>query len=99
AKLFYDNTVTGWSGSFRAIYRSRWGSYDKEGNGVINRSDEFAKGFVMLNIAAAKTIDHFKIQAGIDNLLNYKDVLNLPAQPGIHPYISLAYSFINNNHK
>jgi outer membrane receptor for ferrienterochelin and colicins len=96
-KLFYDNTAVGWSGSFRAIYRSRWGTYDKEGNDIINRSDEFAKGFVMLNIAAAKTIDHFNIQAGIDNLLNYKDVLNLPAQPGIQPYISLAYSFINNH--
>jgi outer membrane receptor for ferrienterochelin and colicins len=96
AKLFYDNTATGWSGSFRAIYRSRWGTYDKEGNGIINRSDEFAKGFVQLNIAAAKTIKHFKIQAGIDNLFNYKDVLNLPAQPGIQPYVSLAYSFINN---
>ncbi|MES1216496.1 MAG: TonB-dependent receptor [Bacteroidota bacterium] len=99
AKVFYDNIKTGWSGSLRTIYRSRWGTYDKEGNGIINRSDEFAKGFLMLNIAAAKTINHFKIQAGIDNLLNYKDVLNLPAQPGIQPYISLAYSFINNNHK
>ena len=97
AKVFYDNLKTGWAGSLRAIYRSRWGTYDKEGNGIINRSDEFAKGFVMLNIAAAKTIDHFKIQAGIDNLLNYKDVLNLPAQPGIQPYISLAYSFIKKS--
>ena len=96
-KLFYDNSSTGWSGSLRAIYRSRWGTYDKDGNGVINRSDEFAKGFVMLNIAAAKTIHDFKIQVGIDNLFNYKDELNLPAQPGIQPYISLAYSFITNH--
>ena len=97
AKLFYDDDKNGWSGSLRAIYRSRWGTYDKEGNGIINRSDEFAKGFVMLNISAAKAINHFKIRAGIDNLLNYKDELNLPAQPGIQPYISLVYSFITNH--
>jgi outer membrane receptor for ferrienterochelin and colicins len=97
AKLFYDNAATGWSASLRVIYRSRWGTYDKEGNDIINRSDEFAKGFALLNITAAKTINHFKILGGIDNLLNYKDVVNLPAQPGIQPYISLTYSFINNH--
>jgi outer membrane receptor for ferrienterochelin and colicins len=97
AKLFYDNAVRGWSASLRVIYRSRWGTYDKEGNDIINRSDEFAKGFALLNITAGKTINHFKVQAGIDNLFNYKDVVNLPAQPGIQPYISLAYSFINNH--
>jgi len=97
AKLFYDNSSTGWSGSLRAIYRSRWGTYDKDGNGVINRSDEFAKGHMMLNISAAKSICDFKFQVGIDNLFNYKDELNLPAQPGIQPYISIAYSFITNH--
>ena len=97
AKLFYDNPTTSWSGSLRVIYRSRWGTYDKDGNDIINRSDEFAKGFASVNIAAAKTINHFKIQAGIDNVFNYKDELNLPTQPGIQPYVSLAYSFINNH--
>ncbi|MBK5272687.1 MAG: TonB-dependent receptor [Bacteroidia bacterium] len=96
-KLFYDNTSDGWSGSVRAIYRSRWGTYDKDGNGIINRSDEFANGFVMLNISAAKTISNFKVQAGVDNLLNYRDILNLPGQPGIQPYISISYSFIKKS--
>jgi hypothetical protein len=36
------------------------------------------------------------LQAGIDNLFNYKDELNLPGQPGIQPYISINYSFIKN---
>ena len=98
-KLFYDNTSNGWSGSIRAIYRNHWGTNDKDGNGIINRSDEFAKGFLLLNISAVKKIGSFSVQAGIDNLLNYKDVLNLPGQPGIQPYISINYSFIKNQKK
>lgn len=96
AKLFYENEKKGWSASLRVIYKSRWGTYDKDGNGLINREDEFAKGSALFNINAAKTINAFRIQAGIDNLFNYKDELNLPGQPGIQPYISINYSFIKN---
>lgn len=97
AKLFYENIKTGWSGSLRVIYRSRWGTFDKEGNGIINRDDEFADGFTIMNISGSKTINAFRLQAGIDNLFNYKDELNLPAQPGIQPYISLSYSIIKKS--
>ena len=96
AKFFYDNEKKGWSASARVIYKSKWGTYDKDGNGIINREDEFANGFAMVNITAAKTINAFRIQAGIDNLFDYKDELNLPGQPGIQPYISINYSFIKN---
>jgi outer membrane receptor for ferrienterochelin and colicins len=96
-KLFYDNPSKGWSFSLRGIYRSRWGTTDKDGNGIINRSDEFAKGFLLANISVAKTIKDFRLQAGLDNLLNYKDSKNLPGLPGIQPYISIMYSFIKKN--
>jgi len=96
AKLFYKNEKKGWSASIRVIYKSRWGTYDKDGNGIINREDEFAKGAALFNLTAAKTINAFRLQAGIDNLLNYKDELNLPAQPGIQPYVAIQYSFIKN---
>ena len=96
AKLFYEDEKKGWSASFRVIYRSRWGTYDKDGNGIINRDDEFANGHALVNIIAGKTIRAFRIQGGVDNLFNYKDELNLPGQPGIQPYISINYSFIKN---
>ena len=63
---------------------------------IINREDEYAKGSTLVNINAAKTIKAFRLQAGIDNLFNYKDEFNLPGQPGIQPYISINYSFIKN---
>ncbi len=96
AKLFYENEKNGWSASVRVLYRSRWGTYDKDGNGLINRDDEFAKGAALFNVNAAKSFNGFRIQAGIDNLFNYKDELNLPSQPGIQPYVSINYSFIKN---
>lgn len=96
AKFFYDNEKKGWSASLRVLYKSRWGTYDKDGNGIINREDEYAKGSALVNINAAKTIKAFRLQAGIDNLFNYKDELNLPGQPGIQPYVSINYSFIKN---
>ena len=68
-KLFYDNADNGWTFSIRGIYRSRWGTTDQDGNGIINRSDEFAKGFVEANISAAKMIKTFRFQVGVDNLL------------------------------
>jgi hypothetical protein len=37
ARLFYDNEKKGWSASLRVLYKSRWGTYDKDGNGIINR--------------------------------------------------------------
>lgn len=95
-KLFYENAESGWSGSCRLIWRSRWGTFDKDGNGIINRSDEFAKSSALINVNAARQFASFRIQAGIDNLLNFKDVINQPGQPGIQPYLSVQYAFIKN---
>ena len=98
AKVIYENTK-GWSGSVRALYKSRWGTTDQDGNGLINRDDEFAPGFMQLNISAARQLGPLRLQGGIDNLLDYKDPLFLPGQPGIQPYISVLYSFINKKNK
>lgn len=95
-KLFFEDIKSGWSASVRAIYKSKWGTYDKDGNGIINREDEFASGYTLVNITASKIIKAFRLQAGIDNLFDYKDELNLPGQPGIQPYLSIQYTFIKN---
>lgn len=99
ARLFYENEKRGWAGSLRIIYRSGWGTYDKDGNGLINRSDEMASGFAQVHIAISKTLRWFRIQAGVDNLLNHRDTINLPSQPGILPYLSVSYSLKKNKNK
>lgn len=92
-KLTYENT-TGVFATTRLIYRSRWGTNDLDGNGLINRSDEYAKGYIQLNISAGFAINKkFRIMGGIDNLLDYKDIQFLPGNPGRVGYIDMQLNF------
>jgi outer membrane receptor for ferrienterochelin and colicins len=93
AKLNYNSK--GWVGSLRAIYKSKWGTTDQDGNNLINRDDEFAPGFIQVNISCSRELGPLRLQAGVDNLFDQKDPLYLQAQPGIQPYVSVQYSFIN----
>jgi len=90
-KLFYNTENEKWFATARAIYRSGWGTTDLDGNGIINRDDEFAPGFVQVNISGGFTLmPGLRIMAGIDNLFNYKDEDNMPGLPGINPYMSIS---------
>lgn len=78
----------------RAVYRSRWGTSDIDGNGLINRSDEYAKGYVQLNISGGVPLGkRIKCMAGVDNLLNYRDIINLPGNPGRNAYVDIQITF------
>ena len=84
----------------RAIYRSKWATLDTDGNGIFNSNDAFAQGFLQLNMATGKSFNNgLSIQTGIDNLLNYTDVINLPTLPGRIFYLTLSYNFLNKNPK
>lgn len=92
-KLFYEKD--NWFVTARAIYRSRWGVTDKDGNLVLNRDDEYAKAMMQLHISAGISFHQLSIRAGIDNLLNYRDTVYQANQAGITYYTTLAYSFVN----
>lgn len=93
-KLQYEPASKKWYVSVRNIYRSKWAVYDKDGNGIYNKQDEFAKGFLLVNLSAGyEILNGWRIAAGIDNLTNYSDVLNLPNMPGRSYYTMLAYTF------
>ncbi|HEX5154761.1 MAG TPA: TonB-dependent receptor [Parafilimonas sp.] len=97
-KLFYDNEK--WFATLRGIYRSRWGVTDKDGNLILNRDDEYADGYVLLNTSAGYNCKNgFKLMAGIDNLLNYRDKAWLQQQPGISFYGTVQYSINYKNKK
>jgi outer membrane receptor for ferrienterochelin and colicins len=92
-KLFYESP----KGNFitlRSLYRSRWGTTDADGNGLINRSDEYANGFVQFNVSAGWVLmKNLKWMIGADNLLNYKDAQFLPGNPGRVVYMDLQFNF------
>lgn len=92
-KVFYGSEVDRWSANLRMIWRSRWGTSDLDGNGLINRDDEFARGYLQVNLAGGFRINRMlHVMAGIDNLFNYSDPYNLPGQPGINPFLRLSLS-------
>jgi outer membrane receptor for ferrienterochelin and colicins len=92
-KLSYENKKEQFF-TCRAIYRSRWGINDRDGNGLINRDDEYAKGYVMVNLSVGSPlVKRIKWMAGVDNLFNYKDILNLPGNPGRNGYMDLQINF------
>ena len=92
-KLNYEN-AKGFFATTRMIYRGRWGTFDQDGNGIINRRDEYAKGYLQINASAGFSVkEHWKIMAGVDNILNYKDVIYLPGNPGRVGYIDIQFNF------
>ncbi|WP_439505502.1 TonB-dependent receptor plug domain-containing protein [Sediminibacterium sp.] len=97
-KMQYDHQS--YFANARAIYRSKWATLDTDGNGIFNTNDAFAQGFLQLNMATGKSFNNgLSIQTGIDNLLNYTDVINLPTLPGRIFYLTLSYNFLNKNPK
>lgn len=93
-KLFYESPSRQWFATARAIYRSRFGITDIDGNGVINRDDEFADGFMQLNVSGGRNFARgIRIMAGVDNVLNYTDPENMPGMPGYNWYLTLSLDF------
>jgi len=93
-KLFFESPDAKWFATTRAIWRSRWGTTDIDGNGIINREDEYADGFLTLNLSGGRQWKNgFRVVAGIDNALNYTDPTNLPGVPGYEWYVTLTYNF------
>lgn len=86
--------------NIRLIYRSKWAVTDKDGNGLFNTNDVFAKGFIQANMATGKNFKRgIRVQAGCDNIFNYTDTLNLPNLPGRTFYFTFAYTFLNTKTK
>ncbi|HPM31481.1 MAG TPA: TonB-dependent receptor [Chryseolinea sp.] len=82
AKLFYENQK-GWSGSVRAIYRGRYGYADLNNNTILDDDSEYVDGYVTCNLSIGKSFQQWlKVQAGCDNLFNYKDAQYIPSLPG-----------------
>jgi outer membrane receptor for ferrienterochelin and colicins len=96
-KVNFEDPVSGWQSSIRAIYRNRWGTFDQDGNGIINRRDETASGFVMLNANVQKQIGkQWMVGIGFENLLNHRDAANLPNIPGINAFGNVVWKWSAN---
>jgi outer membrane receptor for ferrienterochelin and colicins len=99
-KVFYENPGNRWFATTRFIYRSRWGTTDLDGNGIINRDDEFASGFLQVNVSGGMNFKKgIRVMAGVDNLFNYTDPENMPGVPGYNWYVTLSLDIQKLTHK
>ncbi len=92
------NSPKGYYLNARAIYRSRWAVNNNNGNEVFDNGDVFASGYIVFNTAAGKAFKNgLSVQAGIDNINNYIDAVNLPNLPGRTMFLSMRYQIQNRN--
>jgi len=98
-KLLYTHAPTGWQVSVRGAWRNAWGTFDRDGNGVITRDDEKAPGFLLLNAAVSKNFGkRYTLAVGAENILNHRDPENLPNIPGINAFVSFSVLLQKQNH-
>ncbi len=95
-KFFYDIKSANTNINLRLLYRSKYGLFDTNGNGIIDDydlPDSFVNAFVTANIAATKNFcKNFDLQIGANNLFDFTDG-NIPTQPGIQLFARLNYKF------
>ncbi len=92
-KLFYRIPKWHLDCNLRAVYRSKYGLSDSNGNSYLDTSDRFIKGYTLWNVAVNKTFyRNYKLSLGINNLLNYtnKRITNIQ---GRIIYAKLAVKF------
>ena len=86
--------------SLRALYRSSWYVTDTDGNGLFNTKDAKATGFVQLNATVGlRTSKKITVQLGCNNMLNYKDLINMPNFFGRSGFIAINYSIKQSTEK
>lgn len=82
-KVFYQNSTSGWGGSFRAIYRGRYGFADMNSSLILDDDSEYVDGYVTCNVTLSRNIGKLvRVQVGCDNLFDYTDPQYIASMPG-----------------
>lgn len=80
--------------NLRVLYRSKYGLFDTNGNGILDKYDNFIGDYFITNLAASKYItDKFMLQAGVNNLFDYTDPGQIPSLSGRQLYARIQYNF------
>jgi outer membrane receptor for ferrienterochelin and colicins len=93
-KLMYTAPVSGLSGWLRVNYTGRYGYTETNGSGILDDNSEYEAGFVLCNLTVSKRFcKNLELQAGIDNLLNYKQSFLMPNLAGRTLFLNLNIDF------
>ncbi len=82
-KMFYK--IPKWNLDFniRGTYRSKYGLYDTNGNGYLDKYDTFIDGYTLWNTAINKTFyKKYQLSVGVNNLFDFtnKEITNIPGR-------------------
>jgi len=79
---------------FRIIYRGKYGNFDSNSNGYLDRYDVFINDYFIFNFSIIKQLlKNYKIQFGINNLFNYTDFEYISNLPGRKIYMKLKLNY------
>lgn len=94
-KLFYAIPKWKANANIRINYRSSYGLFDGNGNGILDSYDtSFVNGYALVNVTLNKSFsDRYDLQIGANNLFDYTDTNNIPGLPGIQLFTKLNINF------
>ncbi len=73
----------GLGASLSAIFRSRYGDYDRNGNLVLDDASEYVPGYALVHTTISYDIqDWLTLHTGVTNLFDYTNPERVPALPG-----------------
>jgi len=80
--------------NLRVLYRSKYGLFDTNGNGILDKYDKFIGDYFITNLSGSKYItDKLMLQAGANNLFDYTDPGQIPSLSGRQIYARIQYNF------
>ncbi|MBS9767770.1 MAG: TonB-dependent receptor [Flavobacteriaceae bacterium] len=82
-KIFYRIPKWNMDMNLRAIYRSKYGLTDTNGNSYLDSYDKFINGHTLWNMAVNKTFyRNYQLSLGVNNILDFtnKEITNIPGR-------------------
>jgi outer membrane receptor for ferrienterochelin and colicins len=93
-KINYQMPIIKTAVNMRVFYRSKYGIFDSNNNNILDKYDDFVKGYFLTNLTLTKDFNNaFSIQVGVINLMDYKDETNIPNLPGRQLFTKIEYQF------
>lgn len=81
--------------TLRGVFKSKYGFADVNGNTILDDPKEYAPGYAMWYLSLSKKLfGNFTLQAGIDNLADYKTHNTRLITSGRTGYVSLLFNYI-----
>ncbi len=78
----------------RVFYRSKYGIFDSNNNNILDKYDDFVKGYFLTNLTLNKDFKYqISAQVGVINLFDYKDENNIPNLAGRQFFTRIQYQF------